>query len=293
MIEFLSRFAENSRNTIRHGLRKAADAMGYQDTILEKVPWERIGAPELYHLVQRWHGTVSNASIRIYIFAVRGVVESCVKHNLVSPGQFEPMRFIKVPYPLCRNALGHYIKEEDRRRILQSCDMDERQMLGKRDKAMLSILFGSGVHRAEATRLEIQDLDLGEATFTITSGGHRLVEKYLAGWAIVPLGEWIAELAKQGIMSGPLLRRISKGGKPLSNLSANGLWRALRQRCLYAGVPAIKPHDARQTLGADLINEHGLMIAKIALGHSDIVTTTSYNVTDRQDMQNIFSKKSI
>jgi len=293
MIAFLNRFAKNSRNTVLHGLRKAADDMGYQDTMLEMVPWERIGAPELYQMVQRWRGTVSNASIRIYIFAVRGVVESCVKHNLVSLDQFEPMRFIKVPQPMSRNRLGHYINEKDRLRILQSCDADERQILGKRDKAMLSILFGSGVHRAEATQLEIQDLDLDEATFTITSKGHRLVEKYLADWAIPPLKDWIAELARQGITSGPLLRRISKGGKPLSNLSPHGLWRALGQRCLHAGIPAIKPHDARQTLGADLIDEHGLMIAKLALGHSDITTTTTYDVTGRQDMQNIFKHKSL
>ncbi|UZE83997.1 tyrosine-type recombinase/integrase [Pseudomonas viciae] len=290
---FLSRFAKNSRSTVLHGLRKAADGMGYQNIPLEGVPWDRIGASEIVQLVQQWRGTVSGASIRIYIFAVRGVIESCVKHHLVDPSQFEPIRVIRVPKPIGRDGLGRYIDEKDRRQILRSCDTDERQLLAKRDKAMLSILFGSGLHRAEATQLEIQDIDLTEATFTIIARGHRSVEKYLAAWSIAPLREWIRELAGQGITSGPLLRRISKGGRPLSKLSPNGLWRALGQRCIYAGVRTIKPHDARQTLGADLISQHGLMTAKLALGHSDVMTTTTYAVTSREEMKSTFRHKFI
>jgi site-specific recombinase XerD len=290
---FLEPLAKNSRQTVLHCLRKAADDLGYEDTKLELVPWDRIGAGDLHQLVRCWRGTASSASIRVYIYAVRGVVESCVKLDLVDNNQFEPMRLIRVPKPPCRNGLGRYISEKERRQILQSCDSDERQVLGKRDKAMLGILFGSGARRAEATRLQIQDLNLTEATFTVAVNSNRLVEKYLAAWAIPPLRSWIAELKNRGITSGNILRRVSKGGKPLSNLSPNGLWRALGQRCLYAGVPAVKPYDARQTLGADLINENGLMVAKLALGHSDVTTTTTYNMIDRKDMQKIFNHKTI
>ena len=45
------------------------------------------------------------------------------------------------------------------------------------------------------------------------------------------------------------------------------------------------------TLATDLISEHGLNIAKLALGHRDIATTAIYDMTDRNAMQNIFSKK--
>ena len=72
-------------------------------------------------------------------------------------------------------------------------------MLGKRDKAMLSILFGSGVRRSEATRLEIQDLNLNEGMFQVVVKGDHLVEKYLAAWAIEPLREWIANIATTAI----------------------------------------------------------------------------------------------
>lgn len=291
MNAFLGRLAPNSRATVMHGLRKAADEMGYEDAPLQMVPWDRVGAPELLQLVQRWRGTVSNASIRIYIYSVRSVVESCVTHHLVHRDQYEPMRKVRAPKGTNRIGRGQYIKESERRRLLQSCDEDERKVLGKRDKAMLSILFGSGVRRAEASRLEIQDLNLDEGMFQVVVKGDHLVEKYLAAWAIEPLREWIAELASLKIKSGPILRRLSKGGKPLSHLSPNGLWRALGERCLYAGVPAIKPHDARRTLATDLIHEHGLNIAKIALGHANIATTAIYDMTDKNIMKNIFSKR--
>ena len=290
---FLEPLAKNSRHTVLHCLRKAADDLGYEGTTLDLVPWDRIGAAELSQLVQCWRGTVSHASIRVYIYAVRGIVKSCVKHDLVDRSQLEPMQLIRVPKPPCRNGLGRYINEKERRQILQSCDSDKRHVLGKRDKAMLSILFGSGARRTEATRLQIQELNLTQATFKVALNSNRSIEKYLAAWAIPPLQRWIAELKNQGITSGYILRRVSKGGRILSNLSPNGLWRALGQRCSYAGVPAIKPYDARQTLGADLINEHGLMVAKLALGHSDVTTTATYNMTDREDMQYIFNNKTI
>ena len=291
MNAFLGGLAENSQATVRHGLRKAADEMGYEDAPLHMVPWDRIGYPELNQLVQRWRGTVSSASIRIYIYSVRGVVKSCMSHNLVHRDQYEPMLDVKAPKGTNRIGLGQYVKEKDRRRMLQSCGEDKRKALGKRDKAMLSILFGSGVRRSEATRLEIQDLNLKEGMFQVVVKGGNLVEKYLAAWAIEPLREWIDELANLNIKSGPILRRMSKGGKPLSPMSPNGLWRALGERCLYAGVPVMKPHDARRTLATDLISEHGLNIAKIALGHSNIATTAIYDMTDQNIMKKIFGKK--
>lgn len=291
MNAFLGRLADNSKATVRHGLRKAADELGYEDVPLQLVPWDHIDEPVLRQLVERWRGTVSNASIRIYIYAVRGVVESCVSHRLVHRDQYEPMRKVRAPKGTNRIGLGQYIKEKDRRRLLQSCEDDERKTLAMRDKAMLCILFGSGIRRAEATRLVIQDINLDEGTFQVVVKGDHLVEKYLTAWAIPPLREWIAELASLKIKSGPVLRRMSKGGKPLSPMSPNGLWRALGERCIHAGVQPIKPHDARRTLATDLISEHGLNIAKLALGHRDIATTAIYDMTDRNAMQNIFSKK--
>ncbi|MGL6244151.1 tyrosine-type recombinase/integrase [Pseudomonas sp.] len=291
---FLSRFSKkNSRATVLHGLRKAADDLGYEEVPLPFVPWDQISAPELAQLVESWRGIASSASIRVYIFAVRGVVESCVIHHLVHHDQYEPMRRVRGPKRETFSEIRQYIRERDRRRLLLSCDGDERTTLGMRDKAMLSILFGSGVRRTEATQLKIEDLDLNEGTFqTQVLGGH-FTEKYLAAWAIQPLREWLAELARWNIRKGAILYHMSKGGRPLSPISPNGLWRALGERCKFAGVPIIKPNDARTTLASDLIREHGLNTAKAALGHADIATTATYDKSDNQNIKIIFNNKNI
>lgn len=291
MDAFLSRLAKNSRTTVLHGLRKAADELGYEEAPLQMVPWDQIGAPELAQMVEHWRGRSSNASIRIYLYAVRGVVESCVIHHLVHRDQYEPMRKVRAPKGEHHLGTGQYIKEKDRRRLLQSCDEDMRTVLGLRDKAMLCILFGSGVPRAEATRLQIQDLNLDEGMFQVTVKGDHLIDKYLAAWAIQPLREWLAELVRFNIHSGAILYRMSKGGKPLSPISPNGLWRALGERCRYAGVHVMKPHDARSTLASDLIREYGLNTTKTALGLADIATTAMYDVSDQNNIRDVFRKK--
>jgi integrase len=289
---FLSRFSnKNSKATVLHGLRKAADDLGYEEISLEQVPWDRIGAPELVQLVEYWRGNASSASIRIYMFAVRGVVESCVIHHQVHREQYDPMTKVRGPKRDTSSENRQYVNECARRRLLKSCDEDERTNLAMRDKAMLSILLGSGVRRAEATLLEIKDLDLNEGTFQAWRTNGHFIGKYIAAWAIHPLREWLAELERWNIHSGAILYRISKGGKPLSPLTPNGLWRALGERCRFAGVDVIKPNDARSTLASDLIREHGLNTAKAVLSHADIATTAMYDTPEHKEIGAIFKNK--
>jgi site-specific recombinase XerD len=266
----------------------AADELGFEETPLWTVPWDRVGAPELAQMVDRWHGMSSNATIRLNIYAVRGVVESCVLHHLVHPDQYEPMRKVRAPKDEERLGTGKYIKEKDRRRLLQSCDDDGRTVLGIRDKAMLGILFGSGAPRAEATQLQIQNLKINEGRFQVVGKGDHLIDKYLAAWAIQPLRAWLVELERRGIHSGAILYRISKGGKPLSPLSSNGLWRALGNRCRFAGINVIKPHDARSTFACDLIRKHGLKTAKTILGHANVASTAMYDISEQEIISDIF-----
>jgi integrase/recombinase XerC len=127
----------------------------------------------------------------------------------------------------------------------------------------------------------------------LTTKGNNKDLKYLAAWAVAPIEEWLEELKKQGVLEGPILRRRSKTGRALGPMAPHAVWYALGERCIRAGTPIIKPHDARRTLATDLIEEHGLSKAKIALGHKNIATTAIYDMTDRNAMRRIFSEKSL
>ncbi|MNH34698.1 site-specific tyrosine recombinase XerC [compost metagenome] len=87
------------------------------------------------------------------------------------------------------------------------------------------------------------------------------------------------------------MRRLSKTGTILGDLEGNGLYNALKVRCTVAGVPFVRPHDARRTLATDLINEHGINIAQKALGHKNISTTAVYDMTDDDKLSSVFSAR--
>jgi site-specific recombinase XerC len=290
---FLGPLAENSRITIRHALRRVADDLGYSDHIHE-VPWHMVDASVLRELVRRWHdGDMSNATIRIYVYAVRGLVQQCYTHGKVPLEQYALLKEVKCPRGRNRVGRGQYVQEKDRRALIRSCQEDERAVIGLRDLAMIALLFGAGLRRAEAASLQIEKLNLEEGTFRLVVKGGDYVEKYLAGWTIYHLRNWISKLNSQGQTSGPVLRKISKSGKALRNMTADGVYQALGARSERAGVKMVRPHDCRRSLATDLIRSHGLNVAKIALGHASITTTAIYDMTDKDAMRGIFSEKSI
>lgn len=291
---FFAPLAKNSRITIRHALRRVADDLGFTDTPLENVPWMKIDASVLQELVLRWNdGSMSNATIRIYMYAVRGLLRQCYVTQQIPLEQYALLKEVKAPRGVNRIGRGKFILERDRRALIRSCEDDERRVIGLRDLAMIALLFGAGVRRSEAAALQLGHLNLDEGTLRIKVKGGDLVEKYLAAWAIKHLRNWVAELQVQELTDGPVLRRVSKGGRALKNIAPDGIYQALEARSTMAGIPFVRPHDCRRSLATDLIRSHGLGVAKIALGHKSITTTAIYDMTDKDAMRNIFSEKTL
>lgn len=318
---FFAPFAPSSRDTIEKCLAKAAQTMGFAGLPLAEVPWHHVDATVVSELIARWRDTLAKPTLKLYIFAVRGVARSCYTHHLISSDQYDMIKEVRMPSLDDSDIRGQYVKDEWLDALIGSCVKDKPAVIDIRDHAMLALLFGAGLRRNEAVNLLREDLDLEGGRFKVVVKGGKKALRFLAEWAVPPIVNWLNEIDQQAELwnmaqakneqsesgknikpqsrkkirqvrqDGRILRRLSKSGTILDDLEGNGLYNALKARCLTAGTPFTRPHDARRTLATDLINEHGLNIAKKALGHKNITTTQLYDMTDDDQMSSIMSER--
>ena len=147
---------------------------------------------------------------------------------------------------------------------------------GLRDKAMIEVLYASGMRVSELVAVRPDDLHLDEGYLTCTGKGDKQ--------RIVPLGqqavEWLrrylrearGELARRG---SPWLFVNARDGGPLSRV---GFWKVLKEYGIKAGVPSgLSPHVLRHSFATHLLERGAdLRAIQMMLGHADLSTTQIY-----------------
>src|SRR5712692_9743214 len=148
----------------------------------------------------------------------------------------------------------------------------------RRNRALLSLLIGCGLRRAEVTTLRFEDLQLREGRWVIADlrgkGGHIRT---------IPVPEWVKETVdswslRAGINAGPLLRSINKAGRIWGHgFTPKVIWAIVKANAKSCGLPSVAPHDLRRTC-ARLCHQAGGELDQIQflLGHVSIQTTERY-----------------
>jgi integrase/recombinase XerD len=163
---------------------------------------------------------------------------------------------------------------------LQVCSLleapDVAQPLGLRDRAMLELMYGSGLRVSELVSLMQDHLDLQRGLLRIMGKGSK--ER------LVPLGEpaqeWLGSYLRQ---ARPTLARGGNSDEVFLSGQARGMtrqtfWHRVKKYALEAGVRGnISPHTLRHAFATHLLN-HGadLRVVQMLLGHSSLSTTQIY-----------------
>lgn len=181
--------------------------------------------------------------------------------------------------------LGRYLpdvlSEEEVSAIIES--VDTRSWQGKRDRAILELLYGCGLRVSEACALLLPDIFSGEGFVRVTGKGNK--ER------LVPMGECAAEALADYLPQRPTPAGADDGrlflnrfGKALSRIS---VFKMVRKQALAAGVTKeISPHTFRHSFATHLIeNGADLRVVQEMLGHESILTTELYTHIDRSTWQ--------
>lgn len=160
--------------------------------------------------------------------------------------------------------------------LFRSCDQDECRPRGIRDAALLAILYGAGVRRAEAAKLALSDYNEEAETLRVRGKGNKERLAPLASGGARRLSAWL-EIRGQG--PGALLCPVNKGGRvAVRHMSGQAIWGIILRRADMAEVERFSPHDARRTFISDLLDAGAdLSIAQQLAGHSSPATTARYD----------------
>jgi integrase/recombinase XerC len=153
-----------------------------------------------------------------------------------------------------------------------------------RDRALLELLYGSGLRIAEATGLDVDDLDLGRSRVTVWGKGGRQRVVPVSEPAVAALRGWLtdgrAELASPGSPAGAVF--LNRRGRRLSPRDAR---RILDRR---ASEPT-HPHALRHTFATHLLDGGAdLRVVQELLGHSDVATTQRYTHVSKERLRKVF-----
>ena len=162
--------------------------------------------------------------------------------------------------------------------LMAACAQTEK-LAGARDAAMLALLYGCGLRRAELVSLDVADFEAGNERGTLKVQGKRNKQRRIpvVGGAVEALTDW---LVVRGTEAGPLFVRIRKGDRMTGErLTTQAVYHVLAQRVSEAGITlACSPHDMRRTFIGDLLDA-GADIATVQklAGHANVTTTARYD----------------
>jgi integrase/recombinase XerD len=207
---------------------------------------------------------------------------------LVSEGKVEtnPTRLLSAP-KLPRRLPG-VLSTREVDRLLSRPDPSTGR--GKRDQAMLELLYATGLRVSELVNLKMNNVNL-EAGYVRTVGkGSKERMVPMGGKALEALKEYLAN-SRSGFLKKHASSHLFPGprGKPLTR---QGFWKIIRTYGLKAGIrKPITPHALRHSFASHLL-EHGadLRSVQIMLGHADIATTQIYTHVTRERLKQVHEK---
>jgi integrase/recombinase XerD len=171
-------------------------------------------------------------------------------------------------------ALPRFLDLEQVDRLLAQADVSTAR--GLRDKALIELLYATGLRVSELVSLRIGNLNLEEGYLTCVGKGdkERLVPigQEAADWVRRYLAKGRAELAER---ASPWLFVNARDGGPLSRV---GFWKVLKEYGIKAGISRdLSPHVLRHSFATHLLERGAdLRAIQVMLGHADLSTTQIY-----------------
>jgi len=235
------------------------------------------------------HRALSAGSAGRTVVAVRGFHKFAVREGLT---QVDPAVAVRPPAPAKR--LPKALPLSDIERILEAAGAPGTA-LAMRDRALLEVLYGTGARISEAVGLDVDDLDLEQASVLLRGKGGK--ER------IVPVGSYAAEAVRAYLvrgrpaLSGVGLSGVGKGVPAMflnargGRLSRQSAWSVLAKVAERAGVTAeVSPHTLRHSFATHLLDGGAdVRVVQELLGHASVTTTQVYTLVTVDSLREVYA----
>lgn len=229
------------------------------------------------------HGQSQPSSVGRRLSVFRRFYRWAIRESLV---QADPT--VRMDAPRQRQRLPKTLTEYQVDSLLDAPDVDEP--IGMRDRAMLELMYASGLRVSELVQLKSVYVSLADGVLRITGKGSK--ER------LVPFGaqasEWLTRYSSyargdilDGLSSDALF--VTGRGGPMTRQM---FWKLIKKYAIKAGITQpLSPHTLRHAFATHLLN-HGadLRVVQMLLGHSDISTTQVYTHVARERLRQLHER---
>ena len=205
--------------------------------------------------------------------------------HLVREGALREDPTAQIAMPKIGRSLPRSLSEEEVESLLNAPATGDP--LGNRDRAMLEVLYATGLRVSELVSLRYNQVNLNQGVLRVVGKGNR--ER------LIPLGEeavrWLTEFTR-GPRNEILLDRTTDYLFPTrrgDRMTRQAFWHIIKRYARKAGVERdLSPHTLRHAFATHLLN-HGadLRVVQMLLGHSDLSTTQIYTHVARERMKEL------
>jgi site-specific recombinase XerD len=272
-----------SRRTMRGALDRIAKILTEDDSATGAgQPWwglryehtSKVRAALIDHRDARNPDGYSPTHINKHLIALRRILRVCWRLELMTAEDYQRAADIQNVKGK-RLPAGRNIHRDELGAMLRAAGDDESPA-GVRDRALIALLYATGLRRSEAASLLVENFDHAERQIRIIGKGNkeRAVPVSLA--AIPVLDEWLNLL---GTRRGPMFPPIDRHGTIRSGaMSPRAVGYIVDRTRKKAGLPPLATHDFRRTFIGDFIDNGGDLIqAQQIAGHASAATTAQYD----------------
>lgn len=255
--------AQNSLESYRRDLAQLG-------AFLEKAPLTSVTLDTLRDYLDRLRKLrLSSRSIARHVATIRGFFGFLLEEGDIVSNPADLLNAPQIGF-----SLPKYLDAPAIERILGSPDQDSAT--GLRDRAMLELLYASGLRVSELIKIRVADLDELQGTLRITGKGNKQRLVPVGTQAIASVAQYMGG-QRQQLLKGrvsPYLFVTARG----TAMTRQAFWKLLRSHGKAAGIYRnLSPHVLRHTFATHLLEGGAdLRSVQIMLGHADIGTTQIY-----------------
>ena len=196
-----------------------------------------------------------------------------------------PTQFLTAPKQA--QQLPQLISEQQIDRLLNAPDTDTPH--GLRDKALLELIYATGLRVSEAVKLTMRDMDLQRGMVRALGKGNKQRDVPMGQEAVYWLERYVAE-ARPLLLKERVCDELFVSQKRVG-ISRQLAWMVVKTYAEAAGIHHLSPHGLRHAFATHLVN-HGadLRVVQSLLGHADISTTQIYTHVANQRLKSVVAE---
>ena len=283
-VAYITRLSSlGSKRTVMSSLRIVAKMLGFSG--IDNCPWQELKRPHilqiLFNLSEKG---LSPATQNSYLSSIKGVCEEAWMLELMSADDYQ--KIYKIPSVKgSRLASGRALEPTEVAALMSACSINGCSA-SIRDKAIVALLIGCGLRKAEVTSLKVEDINWKESAFNVIGKGNKQAKCFMPAQTALAVQCW---LKIRGEHTGYIFSRILKNGTILDTpITGQGITYILKKRGAAAQIDEFAPHDTRRTFATRMFESGAdALIVQAAMRHANLDTTRRYDFRGEKKLKEV------